>query len=97
MPEPVPSDERPIKSVADLLKADAGELSLQADLAGMSLRDAVSGRLEAAENAWLAARHRLEIAVSDAEQVLVALRTMVSDLVKVAEDVDESIRRTRAG
>lgn len=96
MSEPVAPEERPITSVGDLLKADAGELTLQADLAAMSLRDVLSGRLEAAENAWLAARHRLEMAVSDAEKVMEALRAAVSDVMKVVDDVDESIRRSRA-
>lgn len=95
MSESVAPEERQITSVGDMLKADAGELTLQADLAAMSLRDALGGRLEAAENAWLAARHRLEMAVSDAEKVLAALRTVVSDVMKVADDVDESIRRSR--
>ena len=75
------------------------ELALQADLAVMDIRDEVRVELEAAENAWLAARSRLEVALADTDTAFTdlrsALRKVVSDLASAPAAVDAAIERTR--
>jgi len=85
-----------VPSPGQLLKTDLDEFAVQADLAVMDARDALSRRLEAAENAWLAARHRLQMAMQDAEAILGDMRRVVSDLVHVAGDADQAIERTKS-
>jgi len=87
---------REVPSPSRLLKGDLDELTVQADLAAMDARDALSQRLEAAEKAWLAARHRLQSAMHDAEAVLNDMRKVVIDLMHVMGDADQAVERTKS-
>ena len=89
---PVKAKKRP--SVGRAVRAEIEELTVRADLAGMDLRDGLVQRLETAENAWLAARHRLEIAVADAERALGSMRALLTDLLQVPADADQVISRS---
>ncbi|HEV2369249.1 MAG TPA: hypothetical protein VGR90_05205 [Acidimicrobiales bacterium] len=75
------------------------ELRLQADLAAMGVRDDVRAQVEAAENAWLAARQRLEAAVGDAEGALQtlrgSLRGVLDDLGSAVGAADAAVKRSR--
>jgi len=89
--------ERPkAPSPSQQFKGDLDELAVQADLAAMNARDVLSQRLEAAENAWLAAHHRLQSAMHDAESVLSDMRKVVTDLMHVMGDADQAIERTKS-
>ena len=81
------------------LRGRAEEMALQADLAAMGVRDELRDQVEAAENAWLAARNRLEAAVGDADAALAslkaALRNVLADVAGAFEAADSAVRRRR--
>lgn len=81
---------------ASSLHADLDELVVQADLAAMGGRQAIAEKLLEAQNAWLAARKRLEVAVSDADKVLAALKTMWTDAFSALDAADQAAKRTRS-
>lgn len=89
---------RPVDGPAGL-RGRAEELALQADLAAMGVRDELRTQVEAAENAWLAARSRLEAAVGDADAALgslkAALRHVLADLSGAVDAADSAVRRRR--
>lgn len=93
------SDEHRSTAKPAGLRGRAEELALQADLAAMGVRDELRSQVEAAENAWMAARSRLEAAVGDADAALgslkTALRDVLADLSGALEAAGSAGRRHR--
>lgn len=86
-------------AVVPRVKSTVEEIGVKADLAAMDVRDRAYAQLNAAENAWLAARKGLEAAVSDADGALRALKSaagsVLADLRHAVEAADAAVRRSR--
>jgi hypothetical protein len=82
--------------VVEAWRALIDEMRVQADLAGMSLRDDLATSRRLGENAWLAARVYLNDAVYDATHGTAAYRpgsSVVRDLRRAAEAASGVARR----
>jgi hypothetical protein len=80
------------------LQAKVEELEVQADLAGLELRDEMRGRLTLVENVYLAARSKLTTSEIESDEglryLLEALATDLRDACQAAQAVVERGRST---
>jgi hypothetical protein len=98
--ESVPQMDRPLaqrfSQVVEAWRGLLDEIRVQAELAGMGLRDDVAGRRRLGENVWIAARVHLDHAVYDATHgtaVYHPAASVIRDLRRAATAASGAARR----
>jgi len=86
--------------VLDALRARIDELMVQLDLADLDVRDELRKRVDTAQNAYLAARSRVDAARKDTGSNLSTMRDglekVLDDLRSAYQAADAAVRRGRA-